>query len=84
MGRLRRLVLGAGVLIAGAFGATFGWVLVTGALPGPLAGLAGGVPAGIAALGLFLMAVTGIVGLALVLGALALRPYGARSSSATP
>ena len=82
--RLRRVILGTGVLIAGAFGATVGWVLVTGALPGPLAGLAGGLPAGIAALGLFLMAVTGIVGLALVLGALALRPYGARSSSATP
>jgi hypothetical protein len=48
-------VLGAGLaMVLGWFGATMGWVLVTGDLPGPLAGAVPLPPMG-AALALFLM-----------------------------
>jgi hypothetical protein len=48
-------VLGAGLaMVLGWFGATMGWVLVTGDLPGPLAGLMPLPPMG-AALAFFLM-----------------------------
>ncbi len=87
MGGMRGMVIGAGALVVLAFGATLGWVLVFGALPSGLVamlpGLAG-VPAGMAALGLFLGAVVVILVAALIVGRLAMGRYTARSSSATP
>ena len=87
MGRMRGVVLGAAGLMAVAFGATMGWVLAFGALPGGLVAVVpvlGAVPAGVAALLLFLTAAAVILGVALIAGRLVLRPYTARSSSATP
>ena len=84
MGRMRGMVLGAAALIGVAFGGTLGWVLAFGVLPGALPPAFGALPVGIAALILFLTASAVIVGAALLLGRLALRPYTASNSSATP
>ncbi|MGQ0567073.1 MAG: efflux RND transporter permease subunit [Gemmobacter sp.] len=87
MARMRRVVALAALTVALAFGGTLGAVLAFGALPAPvLAALPAlaGLPAGPAALGLFLVATLVIVAVALLTGRLALRRYTASSSSATP
>ena len=84
---MRGVVLGAAFVMALAFGGTLGWVIAVGALPGGVVALVpplAAIPAGIAGLALFLTASAVIVGVALLLGRFALRPYSARSSSATP
>jgi multidrug efflux pump subunit AcrB len=87
LGRMRRAVMAAAMLAAAAFAVTLGWVLAFGALPAPVLALVpalAAAPQGIAALVLFMVAVVLIVGGALLVGRAVLRPYGARSSSATP
>ena len=87
MGGMRGMVLAAAALMALAFGATLGWVLAFGALPGGVVAVMpalGAMPSGVAGLVLFLAATVVIVAGALIAGRVAMRPYTASSSSATP